>query len=39
MRRLTGEVATVRKHWDDADTALRESLAIAQAIGEPASPG
>jgi hypothetical protein len=35
VRRLTGEVATVRKHWDDADTALRESLAIAQAIGEP----
>ena len=35
VRRLTGEVATARKRWDDADTALRESLAIAQAIGEP----
>ena len=35
VRRLTGEVATARKRWDDADTALRESLAIAEAIGEP----
>ena len=34
VRRLTGEVATVRRRWDDANTALRESLAIAQAIGE-----
>ena len=35
VRRLTGEVATARKRWDDADAALRESLAIAEAIGEP----
>jgi class 3 adenylate cyclase/tetratricopeptide (TPR) repeat protein len=34
-RRLTGEVATTRRRWDDANAALRESLAIAQAIGEP----
>jgi tetratricopeptide (TPR) repeat protein len=34
-RRLTGETATARKRWDDADVALRDSLAIAQAIGEP----
>ena len=34
-RRLTGGVATARKRWDDADAALRESLAVAEAIGEP----
>ena len=34
-RRLAGEAATARRRWDDADTALRESLAIAEAIGEP----
>ena len=34
-RRLTGEAATARRRWDDADAALRESLAIAEAIGEP----
>jgi tetratricopeptide (TPR) repeat protein len=34
-RRLTGEVATARRRWDDADAALRESLAISEAIGEP----
>src|SRR4029434_8750243 len=34
VRRLTGGVAAARRRWDDADTALRESLAIAQAIRE-----
>jgi tetratricopeptide (TPR) repeat protein len=34
-RRLTGAAATARRRWDDADAALREALAIAEAIGEP----
>ena len=34
-RRLAGEAATARRRWDDADGALRESLAVAEAIGEP----
>jgi tetratricopeptide (TPR) repeat protein len=33
--RVKGESAWMRRRWDEADTALRQSLAIAQAIGEP----
>jgi class 3 adenylate cyclase/tetratricopeptide (TPR) repeat protein len=33
--RLTGEIATARRQWDDATGALREALAIAQDIGNP----
>ncbi len=32
--RLKGECALARRHWDDAEQALRHALAIAQAIGE-----
>jgi class 3 adenylate cyclase/tetratricopeptide (TPR) repeat protein len=33
--RLRGEIAMARRQWDDAEAALREALAIAQAIGNP----
>ena len=32
--RLKGECALARRHWDDAEQALRQALAIAQGIGE-----
>ena len=33
--RIKGESATARRAWDEADDALRQSLAIAEAIGQP----
>jgi len=33
--RIKGESATARHAWDEADDALRRSLAIAEAIGQP----
>lgn len=33
--RLRGEIATIRRQWDDAEAALREALPIAQVIGNP----
>ena len=33
--RIRGEIATRRRRWDDAESALREALTIAQAIGNP----
>ena len=33
--RLTGEIASARRQWDNAEGALRQALAIAQAIGNP----
>jgi tetratricopeptide (TPR) repeat protein len=33
--RLRGEIALARRQWGDAEGALREALAIAQAIGNP----
>jgi class 3 adenylate cyclase/tetratricopeptide (TPR) repeat protein len=33
--RLRGEIATARRQWDDAASALQEALAIAQNIGNP----
>jgi tetratricopeptide (TPR) repeat protein len=34
-RRLVGEAAAARRRWDDAEQALGDALAVAQAIGEP----
>jgi class 3 adenylate cyclase/tetratricopeptide (TPR) repeat protein len=34
-QRARGEIATRRRRWDEAELALREALAIAQAIGNP----
>jgi tetratricopeptide (TPR) repeat protein len=33
--RLRGEIALARYHWDEAENAFRQALAIAQAIGNP----
>jgi class 3 adenylate cyclase/tetratricopeptide (TPR) repeat protein len=33
--RLRGEVALVRRHWDDAEHALRQALTVAQSIASP----
>jgi transcriptional regulator with AAA-type ATPase domain/tetratricopeptide (TPR) repeat protein len=33
--RLTGEIATAARRWDDAEAALRQALAIAERIGNP----
>ena len=33
--RVKGDSAAMRRHWDEADEALRRSLAIAQEIDEP----
>jgi tetratricopeptide (TPR) repeat protein len=33
--RLAGEVAAAARRWDDADTALREALVIAEHVGNP----
>jgi tetratricopeptide (TPR) repeat protein len=33
--RLRGEIALVRRQWDEAEPALREALTFAQAIGNP----
>ena len=33
--RVKGESAMMRRHWDEAERALRQSLAIAQEIDEP----
>ncbi len=33
--RIKGESAMMRRHWDEAEEALRQSLAIAQEIDEP----
>jgi tetratricopeptide (TPR) repeat protein len=33
--RLSGEIATARRAWDDAEKALTEALTIARAIGNP----
>jgi hypothetical protein len=33
--RIKGDIATMRRHWDAAEEALRQSLAIAQEIDEP----
>jgi hypothetical protein len=33
--RVKGESARMRRHWDDAEEGLRQSLAIAQEIDEP----
>ncbi len=33
--RIKGESAMMRRHWDEAEGALRQSLAIAQEIDEP----
>ena len=33
--RVKGESARMRRHWDEAEEALRRSLAIAQEIDEP----
>ena len=33
--RLTGEIASARRQWDNAEGALQQALAIAQAIGNP----
>jgi tetratricopeptide (TPR) repeat protein len=33
--RIKGESATARRAWDEADGALRQALAIAEAIGQP----
>ncbi|HXJ78413.1 MAG TPA: adenylate/guanylate cyclase domain-containing protein [Candidatus Methylomirabilis sp.] len=34
-RRLAGEAAAACRRWDDAERALGDALAVAQAIGEP----
>jgi tetratricopeptide (TPR) repeat protein len=34
--RLTGEIASAGRRWDDAERALREACAIAETIGNPA---
>jgi hypothetical protein len=33
--RLRGEVAVVRRHWDDAERALHEARSVAQSIDNP----
>jgi hypothetical protein len=33
--RIKGKSATARRAWDEADDALRRSLALAEAIGQP----
>jgi tetratricopeptide (TPR) repeat protein len=33
--RLTGQIATAARRWDEAETALRQALAIAERIGNP----
>jgi class 3 adenylate cyclase/tetratricopeptide (TPR) repeat protein/ribosomal protein L40E len=33
--RLKGEIALVRRQWDEAENALRQALTVAQAIGNP----
>jgi len=33
--RLAGEIATAARRWDEAETALRQALAIAEGIGNP----
>ena len=33
--RLRGELALARRHWDDAEHALRQALDVAQSIGNP----
>jgi class 3 adenylate cyclase/tetratricopeptide (TPR) repeat protein/ribosomal protein L40E len=33
--RLRGEIAVARRQWEEAESALRQALAIAQAIGNP----
>jgi tetratricopeptide (TPR) repeat protein len=33
--RLKGEIALVRRQWDEAERMLRQALTIAQAIGNP----
>jgi tetratricopeptide (TPR) repeat protein len=33
--RLQGEIATARRHWDDAEGALREAVMIAETVGNP----
>ena len=33
--RLRGEIATARRMWEDAESALHEALAVAEAIGNP----
>ncbi len=33
--RLRGEIALRHRHWDEAENAFRQALAIAQAIGNP----
>ena len=33
--RLRGELALARRHWDDADDALRQALEMAQSIDNP----
>ena len=33
--RLKGEIAVVRRQWDEAERALGEALSVAQAIGNP----
>jgi tetratricopeptide (TPR) repeat protein len=33
--RLRGEIAMARRRWEEAETALRETLTIAQQIGNP----
>jgi DNA-binding NtrC family response regulator/tetratricopeptide (TPR) repeat protein len=33
--RLSGEIARSRRHWDDAEQALRQALAVAEQIGNP----
>ncbi len=33
--RLKGEIAAARRQWDDAESALRQALIIAETIGNP----
>jgi class 3 adenylate cyclase/tetratricopeptide (TPR) repeat protein/ribosomal protein L40E len=33
--RLKGEIALVRRQWDEAENALRQAMTVAQAIGNP----
>jgi tetratricopeptide (TPR) repeat protein len=33
--RLTGEIALARRQWNDAEEALRQTLRIAEALGNP----
>ena len=32
---LRGEIAVVRRQWDEAESAFRRAMTIAQAIGNP----